>query len=332
MSGGARIEDFGTTAEGRAVRAVEIGSDRLRARVLTWGAALQDVRLEGHGHALTLGGPDLAAYEGPFTSFGTVVGPYANRMRGAAAPLDGQVLRFPPNLPGGHLLHSPPGLQRAVWEIAEAAPDRVTLALEIAHMADGFPGHRRATAAFSVSGAALRLELRMESDRPSLASLANHSYWCLDPEPGIDGHRLQVIAHETTVLDAELVATGATAFVAGTGYDFRLPRVLTPADRLDINFCLSDGHVALRPVAALEGRSGIVMEMATTAPGLQVYDGQGIDAQGFAGHDGATYGARAGLALEAQLWPDAANIPAFPPARIDPETPFAQVTEWRFTG
>jgi aldose 1-epimerase len=311
---------------------VEIASGALSARVLTYGAALQDVRLAGHGHALTLGGPDLAAYEGPFNSFGTVIGPYANRMRDACAPLDGTVLRFAPNLPDGHLLHSPPGLHRAVWQVAEAGADHVTLALELAHMADGFPGARRVTARYSVAGGALRLDLRMVTDRPTLASLANHSYWCLDPVPGIDGHILQVIADATTELDAGLVATGRTLPVAGTEYDFRTPRELAPLDRLDINFCLSDAATPLRPVAILTGRSGITMEMATTAPGLQVYDGQGIDAQGRKGHGGIAYGARAGLALEAQIWPDAANNPGFAPARIDAAAPFEQVTEWRFSG
>lgn len=325
------MNHFGTTQTGIDVHAIDIGSPRLRARILTFGAALQDVRLNGLDHALTLGSPDLAAYEGPFISFGTVMGPYANRMRNAEAPLDGHTLKFAPNIPGGHLLHSAPGVQATVWDVAEHDATSVTLMCDISHESDGFPGNRSITARYSVTDQTLQLDLRAETDRPSLCHLVNHSYWCLDPEPGLDGHSLQVIGHEVTELDENLVATGRRLPVADGPLDFRLPRVLTPQDRIDINFCVSDDHEPLRPVAALEGRNGLVMEMATTAPGLQVYDGQGIDAQGFAGHDGVSYGPRAGLALEAQLWPDPANNPGFPSPRIDADTPFHQITEWRFT-
>lgn len=322
---------FGTTKTGQTVHAVTIASTQLRATVLTFGAALQDVRLEGVDHALTLGSPDLAAYEGPFISFGTIMGPYANRMRHARAPLDGAWLEFSPNLPGGHLLHSAPGVQSAVWHVADRDAGSVTMALDVPHDSDGFPGNRHITARYTVTERTLRLDLRATTDRPSLCHLVNHSYWCLDPQPGVDGHSLQVIGHEVTELDDALVATGRRLPVAESALDFRLPRRLTQADRIDINYCLSDTHDTLRPVAALEGRSGLVMEMATTAPGVQIYDGQGIDAQGHRGHDGARYGARAGLAMEAQLWPDPANNPGFPSARITPQTPFEQITEWRFT-
>ena len=324
------MEQFGTTQDGQQVQAVTIGSDALQATVLTYGAALQDVRLAGVAHGLTLGGADLRAYEGPFASFGTIIGPYANRMRGAQAPLDGDMLRFAPNLPGGHLLHSPPGTQAAVWDVAEANADTVLLSLDLAHDSDGFPGTRHVTARYTVQGSTLRLDLKMTTDRPTLCSLANHSYWCLGAQAGIDGHQLHLHAGEITELDTDLVATGARLPVGETAYDFRAGRALTRADRLDINYCLSKASLPLRPVATLTAPTGLRMDMATTAPGLQVYDGQGINAEGWPGHDGAQYGARAGLALEAQLWPDGANNPDFPSPRIDPDTPFEQVTEWQF--
>ena len=47
-----------------------------------------------------------------------------------------------------------------------------------------------------------------------------------------------------------------------------------------------------------------------------------IDAAGLAPY--------AGLAVEAQRWPDAPHHPAFPSFRITPEATFRQVTEWRF--
>ena len=320
---------FGTTSAGAQVDAVEISSPGLFARILTFGAALQDVRFAGKDHPLTLGSPDIAAYEGPFLSFGTVMGPLVNRVRNAQAPLDGAMLSWPANIAGGHLLHSGAGVQSRVWQVENQTAQSVLLGLRLDHMEDGLPGVRHLTARYSIAATCLRLEIRMETDRPSLASLANHSYWSLDPTPGFEGQKLQVAAEEYTVLDAALVATGALAPVSGTDFDFRAPRTLTQADQLDINLCTANAPKALRPVAWLQGRSGLRMEMASTAPGLQVYDGKSIEGT-YPGHGGVPYAARAGLALEAQHWPDAANNPGFPSIRITPDTPFEQVTEWRF--
>lgn len=326
-----RAQPFGTTADGQPVRAITIGSSRLWAQVLTFGAALQDVRLAGRDYPLTLGSPQIAAYEGPFKSFGTVMGPVANRLRGARASVDGQTLSWPANVPGGHLLHSGPGVQSRVWEVATHGRDHVSLVLALRHMEDGFPGDRRLSVSYRVTGAALRLEIALHTDRPTLASLVNHSYWCLDPQPGFDGQALRVAADRYTVLDGDLVATGETAAVDGGPYDFQTARALGDSDRLDINLCTAQAPQPLRPVAWLTGRTGLQMEMASTAPGLQVYDGQGIGGA-FDTHHGRPYAPRAGLALEAQHWPNAPHCPGFPSIRATPDSPFHQITQWRFDG
>ena len=52
---------FDRLPDGRAVMALEISSAHLRARVLTLGATLQDVRLTGVPHPLVLGLDSAAA-------------------------------------------------------------------------------------------------------------------------------------------------------------------------------------------------------------------------------------------------------------------------------
>jgi aldose 1-epimerase len=70
--------------------------------------------------------------------------------------------------------------------------------------------------------------------------------------------------------------------------------------------------------------------LKTTDPGLQVYDGKSIDSKGFVGHHGAPYAPRAGLALEAQFWPDAASNPHFPAITLDAAEPWHQTTRFSF--
>lgn len=316
MSAG-RAEPFGSLRAGDAVRRVRLEGGGLSAGILTLGAILQDLRRAGGGPPLTLGSPDLAAYDaGPMRYFGAVVGPVANRIGGAAAPLDGRVLRFPAE-PGPHLLHSgAAGLHARLWEIATLSPAEVLLECRAAPGEGGFPGDRRFRARYALGPepGALTLSLEAESDRPTLVACTHHGFWDLG-QGGVDGHLLTVAADSVLPTDATGLPTGRVAPVSGTRFDFRTPRRLGPGDRLDHNFCLATARGGLRRAAALEGPAGR-LTLSTTEPGLQVYTADGFRSD-VAGHGGRIYGGRAGLALEPQGWPDAANRPAFPPVRLD---------------
>jgi aldose 1-epimerase len=324
----AAIRDFGHATDGRMVRAVTLASPQLTVTILTWGAAVQDLRLAGIDRSLTLGGDRLAGYQGPMGYFGTIVGPVANRLAGARAVIGGREYRFPAN-EGTTSLHSGPrGVQARHWALEAADERALRLALVLEDGDDGYPGRRRITADYRVEDTALTLHLTARTDAPTLMNLANHSYWNLDGAETFAGHRLQVLAdhYVATVND---LPTGEVAPVAGA-FDLREGRVLDLTEGYNHNFCLSRAPRALTEAAVLTGRSGVTLQMATTEPGLQVYDGRFLDTGGFAGHGGRPHRAHAGLALEAQRWPDAPNHPGFPPIDLAPGETYDQVTRWRF--
>jgi aldose 1-epimerase len=326
------IADFGTTAGGTAVKRITLTHGDLTVSVLTFGAVLQDVRLSGVDHSLTLGSPELAAYEGPFVSFGSVMGPVANRIRGAQATINGALHTFEANIPGGHTLHSGrAGIQHKVWDIAERSATSLTLTTTAADGDGGFPGNRTWHARYDLTApATLTLTITADTDAPTLINTVNHSYWNLDGAAAHDGHTLQLLARKVLPVDHDFIPTGDIMDVTGTAFDFRTPRPLTPDDVMDNNYCLSDTRRDLAPAAILTGQSGIRLKMATTDPGLQVYDARHIGGEGFAGHDGKFYGPRAGLALEAQFWPNAPHEPGFPSIALAPGVPWKQVTEFAF--
>lgn len=326
------IADFGTTAGGTPVKRITLAHGDLTVSILTFGAVLQDVRLVDVPHSLTLGSPDLAAYEGPFVSFGSIMGPVANRIRGATALLNGTQLQFEPNIPGGHTLHSASaGIQHKVWDILEHTDTTLTLTTTAADGDGGFPGNRTWYVRYDLTApATLTLTITADTDAPTLINTVNHSYWNLDGAPAHDGHTLQLLGRKVLPVDGDFIPTGEIIDVTGTAFDFRKPRALTPADSLDHNYCLSDTRRDLAPAAILTGQSGLRLKMATTDPGLQVYDARHIGGEGFPGHDGKTYGPRAGLALEAQFWPNAPHEPGFPSIALNPGSPWKQVTEFAF--
>ena len=73
------------------------------------------------------------------------------------------------------------------------------------------------------------------------------------------------------------------------------------------------------------------MVIETTEPGLQLYNANGFATGGAMDHDGRSYVPYAGLAIEAQAWPDAPNQQRFPSIVLRPGRAYEQVTRWCFT-
>jgi aldose 1-epimerase len=159
-------------------------------------------------------------------------------------------------------------------------------------------------------------------------NLANHSYWNLNGTPTTAGHILTVAAETWLPTGADGIPSGEQRAVAGA-FDLRRGRVIDGTEGWDHNFCLYPAPRALTDVASLTGGQ-VRLTLATTEPGLQVYDGRALNTWAFPGHSGHPYGPFAGLALEAQRWPDAPNHPGFPPVTLDPGETYRQVTQWRF--
>ena len=312
-----------------AVARLEIANGPVRASLMTLGAAVTELRMEGVAHSLVLGSPDLAAYRDAMRYFGAVVGPVANRIAGARAPLGGRVLDLAAN-EGPNALHGGPrGTSTRLWRLADRDAASARFDLTWPDGEDGLPGplHLSATYAIEADGA-LRIELEGEGEAPTLCNPAFHGYWVLDGSGTLHDHRLAVAAERYLPVDAAGIPTGDPAPVAGTPFDFRSPRAIGPDSAVDHNFCL-DG-AGYREVARLE-TDALALAVETDAPGLQIYDAARIDTAPFAGHEGRPYGAHGGLAIEPQLWPDAPNRPGYPPVALVPGERFRQTSRFRLT-
>ncbi|KAG1713818.1 Aldose 1-epimerase [Nymphon striatum] len=318
---GTALTGFGTTRDGTAVEAITIRGHGLSTTVLTYGAIIQDVRLDGIAHSLTVGSNMLADYEGDMRYFGCVVAPVANRLRDASAVIDGAHHTFEPNLDGQHTLHSGSnGAHVCVWDIDDVTEDAVTLSYQMPDGRGGFPGNRTISAQFEIGpGPTLRLTLTTTTDAPSIANATNHSYWNLDGSNTFKGHKIIIAAdHYLPTNPVDTLVTGEIRAVKNTAFDFRTMTTMTPASPLlDHTFCVAHDRGALTDRLWLEGTSGVTMRVATTEAGVHVYDARD------SGH--------CALAVEAQSWPDAPSNTEFPSIVVTPESPVVQITEWLFT-
>ncbi|MBW6506601.1 MAG: galactose mutarotase [Rhodobacteraceae bacterium] len=323
------VQHFGTLRDGREISQITLAAGGLTARVLTLGAILSDLRLAGTDWPLVLGSPQLGAYEGPMGWFGAVVGPVANRIGGARARIAGHEARFEANEGTSTLHGGASGTSAQVWTLADHAPDRVTLALALPAGLGGFPGNRSLIADYHLTApATLTLTLSATTDAPTLMNLAHHPYWNLDGTPDTSAHQFQVAANAYLPTDGAGLPLGPPRPLTGDPRDLRHASALAALPPLDHCFILADAPRGLTPAATLRGARGVALTLATTAPGLQVYDGVGLGSAPWPGHCGVPYGPRAGLALEPQLWPDAPAHAHYPSILLTPDARFEQQTRY----
>ncbi|RCS25187.1 galactose mutarotase [Phyllobacterium salinisoli] len=330
--------EYGHLAGGQTVHAIDIGGPELRARILTYGATLADLTLptENGPHSVVLGFDRLEDYLAQTAYVGAIAGRCANRIAGGRFTLDGVDHQLSLNENGRTHLHGGvEGFSAKLWSIADAGPSSVTLTLVSPHDDEGYPGEVRTICRYSIEGMTLTLELIAETDRPTLVNLAGHAYFNLDGSDTILDHRLTIPAQAYTPVDNNLIPTGEIAPVAGTIFDFSTPRAIHSGNAhtgYDHNFVLAMEPAATpRPAARLEGpQSGIEMEIWTTEPGLQFYDGNFLPVPQplRGGRQGKRFG---GLCLEPQRFPDAIHHPHFPGSVLRPGEIYRQVTQYGFS-
>ena len=268
------------------------------------------------------------------SSFGSLMGPVINRIKGCSADIDGQIFTFEKHHSGDLTQHSgSSGMHNQIWNIADHGPGFVVLKLALADGLGGFPGNREIELRYTVHQATLSMAVQATTDAPTPFNPANHSYWSLDPTVGFSGQTFQLQADHYSEPDEDLMPTGQILPVAGSQYDFRsgIKMAGDASQFFDLNLCISDSKRPLRPVATLTGTQGVRMEVATTECGLQVYDGGTIHAPDYGTHHGAPYGAYAALALEAQSWPGSLAHAHFPNIILRPTKQYEQITSWTFS-
>ncbi|MCX7817883.1 MAG: galactose mutarotase [Kiritimatiellae bacterium] len=343
-------------ADGRRVQLFTLDNGRgLKMRVTNYGGIIVSLEVpdrDGRPADVVLGFDRLADYLAGHPYFGALIGRYGNRIAGGRFVLDGVEYRLATNnAPGGipcSLHGGLRGFDKAVWE-AEPVRERNAVGLRLRHTSrdgdEGYPGTLRVTVHYWLTADhALRITYEAITDKPTPVNLTQHSYFNLaghDGGPILD-HELQILADRFTPIDAGLIPTGELRPVEGTPMDFRTPtrigaRINQPDEQLrfgggyDHNWVINGPAGTLRKAAVVhEPRSGRVMEVFTTEPGLQFYSGNFLDGSNV-GKGGVVYQHRTGFCLETQHFPDSPNKPQFPSTILRPGQTLRSETVYRFS-
>jgi aldose 1-epimerase len=349
----ARRERFGGLTDGRPVEAVILSNKAgARARIITLGAAIQSLSVpdrNGRAGDIVLGFDSAQEYLQNPSYFGATVGRFANRIAKGRFSLDGKTYTLATNDHGNHLHGGVKGFDKVLWSIESiksGSPATAVLSYISPDGEEGYPGTLHVTATYSLDDAAtLRVEFKATTDKSTIVNISNHSYFNLSAETGASvlTHLLLVNATKYTPVDVGLIPTGELRAVQGTPFDFRKPTAIGARIRdghdqqirygrgYDHNFVLDGAVGELRLAARIaDPSSGRVLEIFTTAPGLQFYSGNFLDAT-IAGKGGRVYREGDALVLEPQLFPDAPNQKTFPSARLDPGSTYVNTIEYRFS-
>jgi aldose 1-epimerase len=346
-------ETFGNLPDGAYVDLYALKNSKgMQANIMTYGGIVQSLQVPDKSGALTdvvLGFDKLDQYlkESPY--FGAIIGRYGNRIAKGRFTLNGVEYKLPIN-DGENTLHGGlKGFDKVLWRASDVSTQNSAPALQLRYVSkdgeEGFPGTLDTLVTYTLTNNnELKIDYKATTDKDTVLNLTNHSYFNLAGAGSGDilEHEVMIDADRYTPVDAGLIPTGELAPVAGTPFDFRKPtaigaRINDPDQQLkfgkgyDHNFVLN--HPGDSPTLAAKVRdpkSGRVLEVLTTEPGLQFYTGNFLDGK-IHGKGGKVYGHRSAFCMETQHFPDSPNHPNFPSTVLRPGQEFRSTTIYRFS-
>ncbi len=295
---------------------------------------------------VVLGFDSIGGYRAVDNNLGATIGRYGNRIAHGKIRVDGVEYQLPQNN-YGHCLHGgPEGFDKKVFKAAQPDSQSVVLTYLSKDGEAGFPGNLNVKVTMSLTNDnAIDIRYEADTDKETVVNLTNHSYFNLSGDPGntILDHLLTVYADEYTPVDDTFMTTGKIDKVEGTPMDFRTPapigqRIedtafvqLKYGKGYDHNWVLNArGDISQVAATVYSPETGILLDVYTSEPGLQVYAGNFLDGT-MAGKKGIAYNRRTAVCLESQKYPDSPNKPDWPSPYLKPGEKYTSRCIYKFS-
>ncbi len=340
--------EFGKMPDGRPVDIYQIDNGKgLQVAITNYGAIVTSIRFpdaKGMDGDVALGYNTLDDYLKSSPYFGAIVGRYGNRIAKGKFSLNGAEYKLAINN-GENTLHGgKEGFDKRLWTVREA-PGGIELTYTSPDGEEGYPGRLTAVVTYTLTpGNELRIDYSATTDKETVVNLTNHTYFNLAGEGSgeILDHEVMIDADKFTPVDVGLIPTGELKPVEGTPFDFRKAtpigaRIGQTDEQLkfgkgyDHNWVLNhaDGKLSLA-ARVRDPKTGRILEVSTTEPGLQFYTGNFLDGT-LHGKSGKPYNFRNGFCMETQHFPDSPNQKAFPSTVLKPGAPYKSTTIYKFS-
>ncbi|MDR3219270.1 MAG: galactose mutarotase [Dysgonamonadaceae bacterium] len=342
--------DFQKTVDGKPVDLFYLSNEKgLAISVTNYGAKIVSIHVpdkNGEKIDVVLGKSNIDDYlnnQEPY--FGAVCGRTANRIADGRFSLEGADYQLAVNNGPNSLHGGLKGFNAVVWEAKQIDGQNLELAYLSVDGEEGFPGNLQVTITYKLTNDnALEIEYKATTDKTTILNLTNHSYFNLSGEgdPSVDDHQLQINADYYLPASEVAIPYGKPEKVEGTPMDFR--SLHTIGERIDAdftqlvfgngydhNFIINRVNEGLTYCAkAISKKTGIVMEIYTTEPGVQLYTGNYLEGN-FAGKNAHRYPKRSAFCLETQHYPDSIHHPEYPSTVLKPGEVFESQTIFKFS-
>lgn len=342
-------KNFVDTVAGKPVALYTLTNDNgMEVCVTNFGGRIVSVMVpdkNGKMQDVVLGHDSIADYENIDGNFGALIGRYGNRIEKGKFELMGNTYNLPINN-FGHSLHGgPQGFHNQVWTANQTDKSTIELTLLSKDGDAGYPGNLNVKVVYKLTADnAIDITYTATTDKPTVVNLTNHSYWNLggDPSKDILDNELMVDADEITPIDSTFMTHGDFMKVDGTPFDFRKAKTigqdinandeqLKNGHGYDHNFVLNTkGDVSKVAASVYSPKTGIVMDVFTTEPGVQIYVGNFLDGK-VVGKKGIAYPYRSAIALETQHYPNSPNCKTYPSTVLKPGETYSSHTVYKFS-
>ena len=331
IASGLNPADFDSTFNGKKTELVVLKNLKGMEVCLTnYGGRVVSISVpdkDGKPTDVVLGYDNIAQYADTLNSpsdYGSSVGRYANRIKDSKITVAGKEYKLRAN-DNENCLHGGgnTGWMNKIYDIQEKTDSSVTFAITSPDGDNGFPGTVKATATYVVRyDNTLDITFEATTDKETVINMTNHSYFNLNGDLSQKGENqiMYVNADKFTPSDEKYIPTGEIKDVTGTPMDFRKAHALSQginnfsydqvknATGYDHNWCLNtykDGKGDDKTVAAslYSPKTGILLEVFTNEPGIQVYTGN-FQGTGIPGKHGVKYPKHVSVCFESQKYPD----------------------------
>lgn len=345
-----KADTFHKIIDGKEVKLIHLTDGKgLRADVTNYGGKIVTLITpdrDGKPVDVVLGHDTLGDYiQSEEQYFGSLIGRYGNRIANGRFELDGETFILPINN-GPNCLHGGyKGFNAKVWDVEEQSDSRLVLSLTSPDGEEGFPGEVHVRVSYTLSEGAFQIVYEATTTKPTVINLTNHSYFNLSGE-GVDtihDHRLQIKSTRYLPTNEVSIPYGEPKDVAGTPFDFiAVHEIGERIDEEDDELKWAKGydhtyildHKAPGTYDAVAScwspRTGIMMEVVTTEPGMQLYTGNWMTGN-MRGKGDSRYPARSAVCFETQHYPDSPNKPDYPSTVLRPGETYTSRTAFRFS-
>ena len=351
---GLNPKDFETVVDGDSTALyVLTNKNGMEVCVTNFGARIVSVMVpdvKGQLQDVVLGFDSIGQYIRIPSDFGAAIGRYANRINKGQISVGGETIQLPVNN-YGHCLHGgPQGWQYKVFKATPIGTSGLKLTLVSPDGDMNFPGNVTVSVTYRLTDDnAIDIQYEGTTDKETILNMTNHSYFTLngDASTPITDDTLFINADAFTPVDSTFMTTGEITSVAETPFDFTTPTPIGARIDMEDNEQLANGHgydhnwvlresndittVAAKVVSPV---TGIVLEVLTDQPGIQIYTGNFLDGT-VTGKKGVVYNRRAAICLETQVYPDSPNKslvnPSWPSPYLKPGETYTHHTIFRFS-